>query len=105
MDWSTSFDTDTPSFETQMWCKSNFADFITTFDRPPSSPNLYLLDYSFCGILEPRVEATRHTNIDSLESTLLGELDDFLIDGVRAVIHAWSKLLKAVVKEIKGRFE
>ncbi len=89
----------------QNWCRQNLPDFISTEEWPPSSPDLNPLDYSIWGILEARVNSTRHTSLESLKAKLQREWDALSIDTVRIAIDSWPKRLRAVVNARGGRFE
>ena len=75
----------------QKWCRENLPDFISRDEWPPSSPDLNPLDYSIWGILEARVNSTRHANIESLKSKLIEEWDNLSMDLVRTAIDSWPK--------------
>ena len=90
---------------TQDWCRDNLSSFIPWTLWPPSSPDLNPLDYCIWGILEAKVNAKRHTSIESLKATLLREWDRLPMENVRAAIDAWPKRLRAVRKNKGGRFE
>lgn len=89
---------------TQAWCKRNLPDFISTSEWPPSSPDLNPLDYSIWDILESRVNATRHTSLDSLKATLLREWSNLSMRDIRAAIDAYLKRLSRVIQAKGGRF-
>ena len=90
---------------TQDWCRDNLSDFIPWTLWPPSSPDLNPLDYSIWGILEAKVNAKRHTSIESLKATLLREWDQLPMENVSAAIDAWPKRLRAVKSHKGNRFE
>lgn len=89
----------------QKWCEKNLPDFISTEDWPPSSPDLNPLDYSIWGILETRVNSTRHTSLESLKAKIEKEWNDLSMDTLRTAIDSWPKRLKAVRRARGGRFE
>ena len=89
----------------QNWLRDNLPEFISAQEWPPSSPDLNPLDYSIWGILEARVNSTRHTSLDSLKAKLLREWDLLSMDMVRTAIDAWPKRLKALIRKRGGRFE
>ena len=89
----------------QDWCSDNLADFITSTQWPPSSPDLNPLDYSIWGVLEARVNATRHKSVESLKAKLTKEWESLSMDYVRAAIEGWPGRLRATVKAKGGRFE
>ena len=89
----------------QNWCRTNLPDFISTEEWPPYSPDLNPLDYSIWGILEAKVNATRHTSLDSLKAKIVKEWNDLPMEVVRTAIDAWPRRLRAAVRAKGGRFE
>ena len=57
----------------QKFCKRHFEDFWDKSMWPPSSPDLNPLDYFWWSILESRVNATPHPNLDSLKAKISEE--------------------------------
>ena len=66
---------------------------------------MHPLDYSIWGVLEARVNATRHKSVESLKSKLTKEWESLSMDLVRAGIEDWPGRLRATVKAKMGRFE
>lgn len=89
----------------QNWCRNHLPDFITSDEWPPSSPDLNPLDYSIWGILEAKVNSSRHKSIDSLKTKLLREWAALSMDIVRKAIDSWPMRLRAVIQKRGGRFE
>ena len=73
----------------QTWCKTEIPDFIATEDWPPSSPDLNPLDYCIWGVLEARVNAIRHKNLESLRASIRREWDRLSMEIVRKSIDSW----------------
>lgn len=90
---------------TQKWCENKLPDFISTQDWPPSSPDLNPLDYFIWGTLEARVNATRHTSLDSLKAKLCDEWERLDIDTIRTAIDSWKNRLRLLIDKKGGRFE
>ena len=66
---------------------------------------MHPLDYSIWGVLEARVNATRHKRVESLKAKLTKEWESLSMDYVRAAIEGWPGRLRATVKAKGGRFE
>jgi len=91
--------------KTQALCRRQIPDFIATKDWPPAGCDLNPLDYSLWGILEARVNAIRHTSMESLRQALLREWANLSMKHVRAAINSWRRRLQACVDAKGGRFE
>lgn len=89
----------------QAWCKNNLPGFIAAHEWPPSSPDLNPLDYSVWSVLEAKVSAKPHHNLESLKASLVKEWDNIDLQYLRSVINAFPKRLKAVLKARGGRIE
>ena len=89
----------------QNWCRQNLPDFIPSTLWPPSSPDLNPLDYCIWGILQARVNATRHISIESLKAALIREWNHFPMEVVRESIDAWPRRLRSTIAKRGGRFE
>ncbi|PIC13553.1 hypothetical protein B9Z55_027666 [Caenorhabditis nigoni] len=59
----------------QKWCKDHFPAFIPKDEWPASSPDLNPLDYSVWGVLQNKVCARPHANIEALKKSLTEEWD------------------------------
>jgi hypothetical protein len=89
----------------QKWCSENLPGFITTLEWPPSSPDLNPLDYCIWGILEEKVNATRHRSLESLKAAIIKEWHDLRMESVRGAINAWPGRLRSTMVKKGGRFE
>ena len=90
---------------TQDWCRTNFPDFITVDEWPPYSPDLNPMDYAVWSILEARVCAKRHRNVDDLKRSLQAAWEDMPIEFLRATVDNFPKRLRACIKSRGGIFE
>ncbi len=88
----------------QQWCRDNLPEFISTDDWPPSSPDLNPLNYSIWGFLESRVNAKRHSSVESLKITLKKEWANLSMKYIRTTIDSWPDRLKDCIKNKGGRF-
>ncbi|XP_054720805.1 origin recognition complex subunit 1-like [Uloborus diversus] len=58
---------------TQDWCRTHFPDLISSAEWPPYSPDLSSMDYSVWSILEAKVCAKPHKNLEALKQSLRRE--------------------------------
>lgn len=91
--------------KTQEWCKSNFPDFITSQEWPPYSPDLNPMDYSIWSILETRVCAKRHKNLEALKKSMRREWDCLSPNELRPIAENFTKRLASCIREKGGHFE
>ncbi|PIC28734.1 hypothetical protein B9Z55_020552 [Caenorhabditis nigoni] len=89
----------------QKWCKDHFPAFIPKDEWPASSPDLNPLDYSVWGVLQNKVCARPHANIEALKKSLTEEWDKLSVQYLRATIDAFPRQLRAVVAAKGGRIE
>jgi inhibitor of nuclear factor kappa-B kinase subunit alpha len=89
----------------QSWCEVNLPDFIKSSDWPSSSPDLNVMDYAIWGILEARINATKHRSLDSLKQALHREWKKLSMHEIRTSINSWCSRLQACVDAEGGRFE
>lgn len=89
----------------QDYCKEEFPDFIGKDEWPPGSCDLNPLDYCVWGFLEARVNAKRHTSLESMRKAIKQEWDNLPMKMVRAAIDSWLKRLRACIAAKGGRFE
>ncbi|CAD6199278.1 unnamed protein product [Caenorhabditis auriculariae] len=90
---------------TQEWYRANFPEFISAADWPASSPDLNPMDYAVWGYLTEKVSSKNYPSIKALKTALIKKWDEIDDDYLRAVIDAYPKRLKAVIKAKGGRFE
>uniref|UniRef100_A0A1I7T5D4 Paired domain-containing protein n=1 Tax=Caenorhabditis tropicalis TaxID=1561998 RepID=A0A1I7T5D4_9PELO len=90
---------------TQDWCKAHFPQFISSSEWPASSPDLNPLDYSVWGYLTQKVSTKNYPNITALKTALLEAWDEIDTKYLRAVVDAYPKRLRAVIRAKGGRFE
>lgn len=90
---------------TQAFCAANFPDFIKSSDWPSSSPDLNVMDYAIWGILEARVNATKHRTLDALKRAVKREWDKLSMHLIRTAVSFWRRRLQACVDANGGRFE
>lgn len=91
--------------KTQEWCESHFSDFITSHEWPPYSPDLNPMDYSIWSILEARVCAKRHQNLESLKQTLRREWGRLSPEDLRPVAENFKTRLGLCIEAEGGHFE
>jgi len=89
----------------QAWCEANLPDFIKASEWPASSPDLNPMDYAIWGILEARVNATKHRTLDSLKQAVQREWNKLSMHLIRNAVGSWRRRLKACVDASGGRFE
>lgn len=90
---------------TQQWCRENCPNFISKDLWPPSSPDLNPLDYFVWGVLEAKVNATQHRNLDSMKAAIQREWTNLSMESVRAAINGWQRRLTAIIEQDGGRIE
>ncbi|CAD6200104.1 unnamed protein product [Caenorhabditis auriculariae] len=90
---------------TQECCRANFSEFISAADWPASSPDLNPMDYAVWIYLTEKVSSKNYPSIKALKTALIKKWDEIDDDYLRAVIDAYPKRLKAVIKAKGGRFE
>ncbi|PIC23776.1 hypothetical protein B9Z55_017354 [Caenorhabditis nigoni] len=90
---------------TQEWCKTHFPDFIQAQNWPASSPDLNPMDYSVWGYLTQKVSTRNYPNLNSLKCALQKAWDEIDNNYLRAVVAAYPKRLRAVIKAKGGRIE
>ena len=79
-------------------CDGLFPGHLTEDPWLSNSPDLNPLDFSVWGVLERKVSAGRHLNLESLKKSLTkawGELD---VNYLRSTVESLTKRLKACVK-------
>lgn len=89
----------------QEWCRAHFPQFIKSTEWPPYSPDLNPMDYSIWSILEARVCAVRHQNLESLRRALLREWDKITVSELRRVAFNFVSRLRLCIREKGGHFE
>ena len=89
----------------QSWCDVNLPDFIKSSDWPSSSPDLNVMDYAIWGILEARVNATKHKSLESLKRAVQREWEKLSMEVIRTAVNSWRRRLQACVDATGGRFE
>ncbi|CAD6191553.1 unnamed protein product [Caenorhabditis auriculariae] len=82
-----------------------FSEFISAADWPASSPDLNPMDYAVWIYLTEKVSSENYPSIKALKTALIKKWDEIDDDYLRAVIDAYPKRLKAVIKAKGGRFE
>ncbi|CAD6190678.1 unnamed protein product [Caenorhabditis auriculariae] len=82
-----------------------FSEFISAADWPASSPDLNPMDYAVWIYLTEKVSSKNYPSIKALKTALIKKWDEIDDDYLRAVIDAYPKRLKAVIKAKGGRFE
>ncbi|CAD6196182.1 unnamed protein product [Caenorhabditis auriculariae] len=82
-----------------------FSEFISAADWPASSPDLNPMDYAVWIYLIKKVSSKDYPSIKALKTALIKKWDEIDDDYPRAVIDAYPKRLKAVIKAKGGRFE
>lgn len=90
---------------TQAWCKNHLPAVITSKEWPVSSANLNPLDYSVWSVLEDKVSAHSHRNVESLKKALVKAWDELDVDYLRATTAAFPKRLRQVIRAKGGRME
>ena len=91
--------------KTQEWLAENVPAFISKEEWPPSSPDLNPLDFAIWSILENKVSATHHTNLDALKTKLMKEWDKIPQKVIRDSCEAFSKRLQQVMDANGGYIE
>ncbi|CAD6184964.1 unnamed protein product [Caenorhabditis auriculariae] len=82
-----------------------FSEFISAADWPASSPDLNPMDYAVWIYLSEKVSSKNYPSIKALKTALIKKWDEIDDDYLRAVIDAYPKRLKAVIKAKGGSFE
>ncbi|CAD6192389.1 unnamed protein product [Caenorhabditis auriculariae] len=79
-----------------------FSEFISAADWPASSPDLNPMDYAVWIYLTEKVSSKNYPSIKALKTALIKKWDEIDDDYPRAVIDAYPKRLKAVIKAKGG---
>ncbi|KAF2350422.1 hypothetical protein FHG87_018822 [Trinorchestia longiramus] len=82
----------------QQWCGANFPTMITSTEWPPYSPDLNSLDFSVWSVLESKVCAKLHNNLDSLKLGLQKVRNKIVDDYHSVMVGALPKRLKSCMK-------
>lgn len=90
---------------TQEWLKKNTPDFISPEEWPASSPDLNPMDFTIWSILEARVCAKSHRNIESLKNDLTKHWELIGEEVLRAAVENFSKRLSLCIKAKRYTFE
>jgi len=64
-------------------------DFISPLDWPPSSPDLNLVNYAICGILQERVYRCQIRDVDQLKERLIEEWRRFDQKVIDRAVNQW----------------
>lgn len=91
--------------KTQEWCGAHFPNYITSAEWPPYSPDLNPMDYSIWSILEARVCAKPHMNLETLRQKLRLEWSKITVEELRRVAQNFVKRLKMCIAAKGGHFE
>ncbi|KAI6659879.1 hypothetical protein LOD99_14219 [Oopsacas minuta] len=97
-----------PSHKAKMtseWLKLNVPEFISTVEWPAYSPDLNPMDFCIWSILESRVCAKPHKNVESLKSSLRREWDLISEDVLRAAVDKFYKRLSLCIAAKGNKFE
>jgi len=90
---------------TQDWLRDNLPGFIEKTAWPPSSLDLNPLDFSLWSILESKVCASPHRNLDSLKRDLQREWERIPGDILRKSTNSFYSRLLLCIKAKGGHFE
>ncbi|KAI6649979.1 hypothetical protein LOD99_6343 [Oopsacas minuta] len=90
---------------TSEWLKFNFPEFKSTEESPASFPDLNHMDFCIWSILESRVCAKPHKNVDSPKSSLRRVWDLISEDVLRAAAVNFSKRLSLCIVAKGNTFE
>ena len=91
--------------KTHEWLRNNFPDFITSQEWPPYSPDLNPMDYSVWAILEQKVCAVSHPNVESLKRHLQAEWEKIPTEMLAAIVGNFKKRLRGCIKARGGHIE
>lgn len=87
------------------WLEQHVPNFIPPSEWPPNSPDLNPLDFSVWGVLQEKVNATPHSDLESLRLALVkawNELDDTYL---RELALSYDRRLKACIRAKGGHIE
>ena len=90
---------------TQQWFLDQEIDFISKEQWTPSSPDLNPVDYSVWSIVEQRVCASSHANINSLKACLQREWLKIPQDHFRRTVYQFRPRFQVVVRKKGGYIE
>ncbi|KAI6653138.1 hypothetical protein LOD99_3974 [Oopsacas minuta] len=85
--------------------KLNVPEFISTEEWPTSSPDLNPMNFCIWSILESRVCAKPHKNVESLKSSLKRECDLISEDVLLAAVDNFYKRLSLFIAAKGNTFE
>lgn len=88
---------------TQDWCEANLPNFLRKDEWPPSSPDLNVLDYYFWGVMEGVVNASAHSNMESLKRTIVQAFDGADRDMLKRACSKFRTRLECCI-EANGNF-
>ena len=83
----------------QVWCQRNFTSFWLKEMWLPSSPNLNLIDFGICFILEQKACRVSQTSVEVLKKKLTDSLYQIKSESVRASCAQVIQLLRCVIRK------
>ena len=81
------------------WCQRNFTAIMLKEMWPPSSPDLNLMDFEICSILEQKACIVFQSSVDTLKKNLTDSWDKVENETVRATCAQAIPRLNRVIRE------
>jgi len=78
---------------------SETPDFISPSLWPPNSPDLNLVDYKICAVMQEMVYKQKIRDVDELRERIVGSLDHLDQSVIDSAISQWRTRLQACVRE------